>query len=114
MKMNDARTLSAEAQEDLRKRVVWAVAEERMAKAEAVRTFQVSKTAVHNWVKGYEADGEAALRARPRPPAAKPADRPGRRPRWCADPRRCPTSSSCPSPCGRGPQSGNCWSGGSG
>ena len=66
MKINDARTLSAEAQEDLRKRVVRAVVEEGMSKAEAVRTFQVSKTAIHNWVQGYETDGEAALQARKR------------------------------------------------
>jgi transposase len=73
MRMNDARTLSAEAQEDLRLRVVRAVVEEGMKKAEAVRTFQVSKTAVHNWTKGYAAHGAAALRAqkRGRPPESR-------------------------------------------
>lgn len=66
----DARTLSAEAQEDLRKRVIRAVVDEGMSKAEAVRAFGVGKTAVFAWVKAYRTGGEAGLtskrRGRPR------------------------------------------------
>jgi len=54
------------AQEDLRRRVVRAVEEQGMSQADAVRTFGVSKTAVHNWRKAYRTGGMAALKAKPR------------------------------------------------
>ena len=66
MDATDARRISAEAQEDLRRRVVRAVIDEGMSKADAVRTFGVSKTAVFKWIKAYRAKGEQALASRPR------------------------------------------------
>lgn len=66
MSIQDARRLSPEAQEDLRRRVVRAVAEQEMSQAEAVRTFGVSKTAVHNWIVKYRSQGARALTSKPR------------------------------------------------
>jgi transposase len=66
MSSHDARQLPPEAQEDLRRRVVRVVVEKKMSQAEAVRTFGVSKTAVHNWIVKYRSMGERALRSKPR------------------------------------------------
>jgi transposase len=66
MNTQDARMLPPTAQEDLRRRVVRAVEEQGMSQAEAVRTFGVSKTAVHNWLKAYRGGGMAALKSKPR------------------------------------------------
>ena len=59
----DARMLSPQAKEDLRRRVVHAVVEQGMRPAHAVRVFRVSRTAVHGWVKAYHAGGARALQA---------------------------------------------------
>jgi len=64
----DARRLSPEAQEDLRRRVVHAIVEQGMSQVEAVRTFQVGRTSVHNWLKAHRQGGMSALRARKRGP----------------------------------------------
>jgi len=64
----DARRLSPQAQEDLRRRVVHAIAEQGMSQTEAVRTFQVGRTSVHNWLTSYRDGGSAALKARKRGP----------------------------------------------
>jgi transposase len=61
----DARKLSAAAQGDLRRRVVRAIVDGGMSKAQAVRTFGVSKTAVFNWMKAYRKRGSPGLAARP-------------------------------------------------
>ncbi len=37
-----------------------------MPACDAVRTFGVSRTSVHNWVKAHRAGGQAALRSKPR------------------------------------------------
>jgi transposase len=66
MSAHDARKLSPEAQEDLRRRVVRAVVENGISQVEAVRTFGISKTAVYNWTVKYRSRGEQALKARPR------------------------------------------------
>jgi transposase len=66
----DARRLQPEAQEDLRRRVVAAIREGGMRQVEAVRTFHVSRSAVHNWLRVVESGGSAALKARPRGPKA--------------------------------------------
>ena len=66
MSIQDARRLSPEAQEDLRRRVVRAVVEQEMSQAEAVRTFGISKTAVHNWLVKYRSGGSRALKSKPR------------------------------------------------
>ncbi len=67
MSKPDARKLPPEAQEDLRRRVVAAV-RGGMGKAEAARTFKVSRQAIHNWMNAVEEGGAAALRARKRGP----------------------------------------------
>lgn len=61
----DARMLSPEAKEDLRRRVVHAVVEQGMRPSQAVRVFRVSRTAVYGWVQAYGAGGARALRAHP-------------------------------------------------
>lgn len=64
----DARHLSPEAQEDLRRRVVRAVVEDGMSQVEAARVFGVSRGSIHNWLCAYRSDGEAGLKARKRGP----------------------------------------------
>ena len=64
----DARKLSPAAQEDLRRRVVHAIVEQGMSQAQAVRTFQVGRTSIHNWLKAHHEGGMAALKSRKRGP----------------------------------------------
>lgn len=68
METIDARTLSGEAQEALRKRAVVAVCE-GMSKTAAAQVFGVSRYAIHLWVTAYEHGGEAALAKRTKGPA---------------------------------------------
>jgi len=72
MKTN-GRHLSPQAQEDLRRRVVHAVAEQGMGPVEAARVFGVGRTSIHTWMKTYRVGGESALKARKRGP--KPRSR---------------------------------------
>jgi len=69
MKTRDARSLSGPAQEDLRRRVVRAVAQ-GMKQTEAARVFGVARGTVNRWVQAYEQGGARALKAhrRGRPP----------------------------------------------
>lgn len=69
MQPQDARALSASAQEALRYRVLKAV-QAGMSKSEAARVFSISRTAVHHWTKAAAQGGEQALKAKPqgRPP----------------------------------------------
>jgi transposase len=69
----DGRKLSPAAQEDLRRRVVAAVTEQGMSQVVAVRTFQVSRGSIHNWLRAAEQGGSAALKAHKRGP--KPRSR---------------------------------------
>ena len=69
----DARKLSPAAQEDLRRRVVVAITEQGMSQVKAVRTFQVSRGSIHNWLRAVEQGGPAALKAHKRGP--KPRSR---------------------------------------
>lgn len=64
----DARTLSGEAQEALRKRAVAAVVG-GMSKSAAADAFGVSRYAIHLWVAAYEQGGEEALDRRKKGPA---------------------------------------------
>jgi transposase len=68
MKRMDARRLSPEAQEDLRRRVVYAVREDGMSEAQAARTFGVCRQSVATWVARVESDGVRALSAQKRGP----------------------------------------------
>jgi len=71
----DARSLPAQAQEDLRRRVVKAV-RGGLSQAEAARLFGVSRYAVHLWVRRHRAGGPGALRARRRGRPPEPRLRP--------------------------------------
>jgi len=69
----DARRLSPEAQEDLRRRVVYAVCEDGMSPAQAARTFGVCRQSVAAWVRQMESEGSVrALAARKRGPKPRP------------------------------------------
>jgi transposase len=75
----DARRLTPEAQEDLRRRVVYAVREDGMAKSLAARTFGVSRQSIDNWLERVEAAGSArGLAARKRGPKPRPGLAPDR------------------------------------
>jgi len=66
METQDARCLSSEAQEALRRRVIHAVVREKVRPAHAARLFRVSRTAIYNWLKAYHARGAAGLKSRRR------------------------------------------------
>lgn len=68
MQRMDARRLSPDAQEDLRRRVVYAVIEDGASPAQAARTFGVCRQSVAAWVGRVESDGVRALSARKRGP----------------------------------------------
>ena len=73
MQVNDTRTLSPAAQEELRRRVVASVVgPQALSVTAAARTFHVSRTSIHAWLAAYERDGEAGLASgkpgRPRQP----------------------------------------------
>jgi transposase len=64
----DGRQLSPQAQENLRRRVVRAILEQRMSQVEAVRVFGVGRTSIHNWLDAYRTLGQSALKAQKRGP----------------------------------------------
>ena len=66
MEIQDARCLSSEAQESLRRRVIHAVVREKVRPTHAARLFGVSRMAIYNWLKAYRARGAAGLKSRRR------------------------------------------------
>jgi transposase len=62
----DARHLSAEAQQDLRRRVIHAVVDQSVKPSVAARLFGVARTSVYNWLQDYYTGGYRALASRPR------------------------------------------------
>ena len=66
METQDARCLSSESQEALRRRVIHAVVQEKVRPAHAARLFRVSRTAIYNWLRAYRARGAAGLKSRRR------------------------------------------------
>jgi hypothetical protein len=50
VKANDTRTRSSDAQEQLRRRVVAAIRDGGMTKAQAARAFRVSRTSINAWL----------------------------------------------------------------
>src|SRR5947208_15023665 len=68
----DARSLPAEAQEDLRRRVVEA-AQKGLSETEAARVFGVARGTVNRWMGMVERVGRRALKAqrRGRPPVSR-------------------------------------------
>ena len=71
MSSTDARSLPAQAQEALRRRVVAAV-REGLSQAQAARTFGVSRASVNAWCGRFARAGDAALSARKRGRPAEP------------------------------------------
>lgn len=65
MNVRDARKISAEALEDLRRRVVAAV-DSGATQVEVSRVFGVSRPAVNRWVRAYQDRGEESFRPRRR------------------------------------------------
>lgn len=63
MKTNDARSLSIESRESLRKRVVNAVITQKIKQSHAARIFGVCAYSVSKWVRKYRAEGEDGLAA---------------------------------------------------
>jgi transposase len=63
--VKDARSLSPEAQEALRLRVVKAL-REGMTQTEAARVFHISRASVNKWSRRHETSGRKALRAQKR------------------------------------------------
>jgi transposase len=66
MRTFDARHLSAEAQHDLRRRVVRAIMHDAVKPAVAARMFGVARSSVYNWLEDYSTGGDRALAPRPR------------------------------------------------
>lgn len=96
MDLLDARRLSPEAQEALRRRVFAAV-EAGMSQAQAARTFQVSRQSVNSWMKAVRKEGPEALvsgkRGRPKGGTLTKAEQ-GRISRLVLD--RCPDQLKLP------------------
>lgn len=70
MLVNDTRTLSPGAQEEVRRRVVAAIRNEGMGKSAAAGTFHVSRTSIDAWLEAYRRKGDSGLASgrRGRPP----------------------------------------------
>jgi len=97
MAKRDARSLSTEAQEDLRRRVIQAIIEQGLSQLEATRVFGVSRQAVTGWVRRYRRKGEAGLASgrRGRPPQPRLTGAQARQvQRWIRD--RCPDQLKLP------------------
>jgi transposase len=60
------RRMTMQAQEELRFRVVRAIVDQKLSRAEACRTFGVGKTSVWRWMKAYRSGGERRLKSRKR------------------------------------------------
>lgn len=73
MNLEDARTLSPQAQQALRKRAVAAVVEQRRPQNQVAQELGVTCTAVSLWVQRYRAGGEPALAARKQGRPAHPS-----------------------------------------
>jgi len=68
----DARRLAPEAQEDLRRRVVYSVRQDGLSPAQAARTFGVCRQSVATWIQQVESGGTGVLAARKRGPKPQP------------------------------------------
>jgi transposase len=66
MPKRDARSLSSDAQEELRRRAIHLVEELKKTRVEAARILEVTRKAVGDWVKAHRESGEAALASKRR------------------------------------------------
>ena len=98
VQVKDARSISPEAQEALRKRAVQAVLG-GMKQTAAARTFGVARGTVARWTGQYRQGGEAALNKRPqgRPPAPRLMGEQGAVIVALIE-RHCPDQLACPCP----------------
>lgn len=93
----DARSLSTESQEDLRRCVIRAVTEEGMTQVQASRVFGVSRQAISTWLTRYRTEGEKGLTPRRRghpAPRRLTAAQERQVQRWIRD--RCPDQLKLP------------------
>lgn len=72
MKRMDPRTLSPDAQEDLRRRVVYSIRHDKLTPSAAARLHGVSRQSAAKWADAVDASGPAALRSRKRGPKLGP------------------------------------------
>jgi transposase len=72
MKRMDARTLSPEAQEDLRRRVVYSIRVDGLKPTAAARLHGVSRQSAAKWSDAVEVAGSAALKSGKRGPKSEP------------------------------------------
>ena len=97
MAKRDARSLSTESQEDLRRSVIRAVTEKGVTQVQACQVFGVSRQAIHTWLTRYKAEGDKGLiprrRGRPARPRLKAAQA-RKVQRWIQD--RCPDQLKLP------------------
>lgn len=68
----DARSLSAQSQEDLRRRVIRAVTERGVTQLQACQLFGVSRQAIHTWLTRYRTQGDKRLVSRRRGRPSRP------------------------------------------
>jgi transposase len=68
----DPRTLSPDAQEDLRRRVVYSIRHDKLGPSAAARLHGVSRQSASKWNDAVDAAGPAALNSRKRGPKAGP------------------------------------------
>lgn len=77
MSERDARSLSTESQEDLRRSVIRAVTEKGVTQVQACGVFGVSRQAIYTWLTRHKAEGDKGLiprrRGRPSQPRLKAA-----------------------------------------
>ena len=68
MKKKDSRLLSPDTQEDLRRRVMAAIEQDKLTPTEAAERFGVSRQSIYNWRGRIQSAGKRGLKARKRGP----------------------------------------------
>lgn len=68
MEQQDARLLSPDAQEALRRRVIAAIEQDKLTPTEAAGRFGVSRQSIYNWLQKVRSAGKRGLRASKRGP----------------------------------------------
>jgi transposase len=71
MKKVDARRLPPAQQQELRRRVVSSVVDDRMSQVEASRVYGVARPTISGWIKRFRREGDAGLASRRRGPRTR-------------------------------------------